>query len=90
MRFTLLNLGRKGISIAASPLAIEDGALLSAQNAELLLDGNDGGLAKRKGIGVMTPLALDGDVFALFSGGLFFPPELDPDTLEPQALGGGA
>lgn len=82
MRFTVLNLGRKGISIAKTPMAIADGALLSAQNAELDFDATDGAIAKRKGLREITPTALEGDVLALFSGGLFFSPEPDP-------IGGG-
>lgn len=90
MSITILNLGREGVNVTKKPVAMKDGELRSAQNAELKLDQAAGCLTKRRGIDTITSSALAGQVLAAIAGGLFFPPDLDPDTLTPQTIGGGA
>lgn len=69
------NLGLLGVNVRESPLHLEDGELVSAQNAELSRDLAQEGLVKRKGIEAFTP-----DALAAGIGGIISIPLPDPFT----------
>lgn len=84
----VFNLGDIGVDVVQSPLHLEEGALVSAQNAVPNPIGQGHGVSKRQGMIALTD-ALDGSVLAFIVAGLTLSNTLSADddsfTQESQA-----
>ncbi len=61
-KINVYNLGEKGVNLTKSPLHIEDGELVAAQNAEFYLDEGLGAIRKRPGLQRLNTSILAGAV----------------------------
>jgi len=66
-------LGSKGIDLVSSPIHVENGALLLAQNAELPIPSGQGSLGKRRGMTKLNTTAAAGSILALTNIPLYDP-----------------
>jgi hypothetical protein len=61
-KVNVYNLGELGVNLTKSPIHIDDGELVAAQNAEFYLDEGLGALRKRIGLQRLNPVALAGAI----------------------------
>lgn len=64
-KLNVYNLGEQGVNLSKSPLHIEDGELVNAQNAEFYLDEGIGAIRKRLGLQRLNTSALAGAVYGV-------------------------
>lgn len=88
-RLPIFNLGQLGVNVREGPLHLQDGELVSGQNAELSKEGAEEALVKRGGIPLFSTEALAGAALGITSVPL---PDLFPTFRRlvaiPQTSGG--
>lgn len=61
-KLDVYNLGETGVNLTKSPIHVEDGELVAAQNAEFFLDEGQGAIRKRAGLQRLNTSVLAGSV----------------------------
>lgn len=67
-KLNLFKFGQGGVNLTKDPLHLSDDELMSAQNAEVVLDGTNGGdgsISKRGGLAVLNSSALSGSILGI-------------------------
>jgi hypothetical protein len=80
------DLGAKGLNVVATPIHLEDGALVLAQNAQKSTTGEAGGIGKRMGQELFKDTGASA-VIAFLNVALLPDPLTDPDTGTDYELG---
>lgn len=86
MKEKRFDLGAKGLNVVATPIHLEDGALVHAQNAQKSTTGEAGGIGKRMGHDLFKATGANA-VLALLNVALLPSPLSDPDTGTDYTLG---
>ncbi len=64
-KLNAFTLGDKGVNLTASPIHVEDGAWVHAQNAVVRTHAGEHAIAKRPGLTALTTSAMAGAVVAI-------------------------
>ena len=75
-KIVIYSIGEHGVNVVKSPIHLDDGELVRAQNALFDTEGEAGALRKRYGLIKLNSSALDGAVQSIFNNGLPFGADL--------------